>query len=61
MQKVALKKVKNHKQKWFHFSKEPQFGNKSGTIMGNLSPIRRKIVPIIRKKYKISHKKSLLI
>ena len=35
--------------------------NKSGTILGNLPPICSKIVHIIRKNFKISHKKSLLI
>ena len=35
--------------------------NKSDTILGNLPPICRKIVPIIRKKFKISHNKSLFI
>ena len=34
------------------FSEEPKFGNKSGTILGNLPPICRKTVPFIRKKSK---------
>ena len=42
--------MKNHKQNWYHFSVEPKFGNKSGTILGNVPLICRKIVPIIRKK-----------
>ena len=45
------KSIKNHKQNWYHFIEEPKFGNKSGTILGNLHPICRKIVPIIRKKF----------
>ena len=56
------KSMKNHKQKWYHFSEEQKFGNKSGTVLENLPPLFcRKIVPIIRKKFKISQKKYLLI
>ena len=55
------KSMKNHKQNWYHFSEESKFGNKSGTMLGNLPPICRKNVPIIQKKFKISHKNSLLI
>ena len=43
--KVLLEKImKNHKQNWNHFSEEPKFDNKSGTILGNLPPIREKIL-----------------
>ena len=58
--KVLLIKVsmKNHQQNWYHFSEEPKFGNKSGTILGNLPPICRKIVPVIRENSK-SHTRNI--
>ena len=31
--------MKNHKQNWYHFSEEPKFGNKNGTILGKFLPI----------------------
>ena len=31
--------MKNHKQNWYHFSEEPKFGNKNGTILGKCLPI----------------------
>ena len=46
--KVLLEKGKeDHKLNWYYFIEEPKFGNKSGTILGKLPPIKPSIADFL--------------